>query len=159
MGIHFENKHQVAKYFSIPSPPVVGPFQRARLFLDVRRHTRIQTILYIQTLHFSLDDVGVYLCDSIDSMRSHDAQMRHVNPLASIFFDQRHLPQFVHVFWKQSCDSLQNTGTCLVYGTGIKATCYSSGCDYVHFIGPASKKRKRRQMTWPDGGFPPNSLH
>lgn len=57
-------------------------------------------------LHLSLYDVGVYLSDSVDGVRSHDAQVRHVHPLASVFLDQRHFPQFVHVFWKGDCDSL-----------------------------------------------------
>lgn len=61
----------------------------------------------LEGLHFSLDDVGVYLSNSVDGVRSHDAQVRHVHPLASILFNQRHLPQFVHVFWKECCDPLQ----------------------------------------------------
>lgn len=58
-------------------------------------------------LHFRLDDVGVYLSNPVDGMRSHDAQVCHVHPLASILFDQRHLPQFVHVFGKERRDPLQ----------------------------------------------------
>lgn len=54
----------------------------------------------------SLYDVGVYLSDSVDGVRSHDAQVRHVHPLASVFFDQRHFPQFVHVSREGGCDSL-----------------------------------------------------
>lgn len=69
----------------------------------------VSIILYtdLEGLHFSLDDVGVYLSNSVDGVRSHDAQVRHVHPLASILFNQRHLPQFVHVFWKECCDPLQ----------------------------------------------------
>lgn len=59
--------------------------------------------------HFSLDDVGVYLSDSVDGVRPHDAQVRHVHPLASLLLDQRHLPQLVHVVRVESCDVLQAT--------------------------------------------------
>lgn len=56
--------------------------------------------------HLSLDDVGVYLSNSIDSVRSHNAQVCHVDPLAPIFFNQGHCPQLLHVFGVQSRDSL-----------------------------------------------------
>lgn len=59
--------------------------------------------------HFGLDDVGVYLSDSVDGVRPHDAQVRHVHPLASVLLDQRHLPQLVHVVRVESCDVLQAT--------------------------------------------------
>lgn len=39
-------------------------------------------------------------------MRPHDAQVRHVDPLTPVLFDQRHLPEFVDVFRKQGCDFL-----------------------------------------------------
>lgn len=54
-----------------------------------------------------LDDVGVYLSDSVDGVRSHDAQVRHVHPLASVLFNQRHLPQLVHVVWIHGCNPLR----------------------------------------------------
>lgn len=71
-------------------------------------HYCVSIIFYtdVELLHFSLDDVGVYLSNPIDSVRSHDAQVCHVYPLASIFFNKRHFPQFVHVFWKESRDPL-----------------------------------------------------
>lgn len=56
--------------------------------------------------HLSLDDVGVYLGDSVDGVRAHDAQVRHVDPLAPVLFDQGHGPQLVHVFGIQSGDPL-----------------------------------------------------
>lgn len=40
-------------------------------------------------------------------MRSHDAQVRHVHPLAALLLDQGHLPQLVHVLRVESCDFLQ----------------------------------------------------
>lgn len=57
--------------------------------------------------HLSLDDVGVYLSDSVDCVRPHDAQVRHVDPLAPIFLDQGHRPQLVHVVGIQSRDPLR----------------------------------------------------
>lgn len=68
--------------------------------------------------HFSLDDVGVDLSDSVDGVRSHDAQVRHVHPLASLLFDQRHLPQLVHVVRVKSCDFLQATQSAGGGGSG-----------------------------------------
>ena len=60
-----------------------------------------------ENAHFSLDDVGVYLRDPVDSVRAHDAQVSHVHPLAAVLLDQRHLLNLLHVFRIQSCDSLQ----------------------------------------------------
>lgn len=57
--------------------------------------------------HFGLDDVGVDLGDSVDGVRPHDAQVRHVHPLAPLLLDQGHLPQLVHVLRIESCDFLQ----------------------------------------------------
>lgn len=57
--------------------------------------------------HLSLDDVGVDLGDSVDGVRSHDAQVRHVDPLAPVLLDQGHLPQLVHVVWVEGSDFLQ----------------------------------------------------
>lgn len=57
--------------------------------------------------HLGLDDVGVDLSDSVDGVRSHDAQVRHVHPLAPLLLDQGHLPQLVHVLWVESYDFLQ----------------------------------------------------
>lgn len=57
--------------------------------------------------HLSLDDVGVYLGDSVDGVRAHDAQVRHVDPLAPVLFNQGHCPQLVHVFGIQSRDPLR----------------------------------------------------
>ena len=53
-----------------------------------------------------LDDVGVYLSDPIDCVRAHDAQVRHVDPLAPVFLDQGHGPQLVHVVGIQGRDPL-----------------------------------------------------
>lgn len=47
------------------------------------------------------------LSDSVDGVRSHDAQVRHVDPLAPLLLDQGHLPQLVHVLRVESCDFLQ----------------------------------------------------
>lgn len=57
--------------------------------------------------HFSLDNVGVYLGDSVNGVGPHDAQMGHVHPLASLLLDQRHLPQLVHVVRVESCNFLR----------------------------------------------------
>lgn len=57
--------------------------------------------------HLSLDDVGVYLSDAVDGVRAHDAQVRHVDPLAPVLFNQGHCPQLVHVFGIQSRDPLR----------------------------------------------------
>lgn len=62
--------------------------------------------------HLSLDDVGVYLSNSVDGVRPHNAQVRHVDPLAPIFFNQGHCPQLVHVFGVQSRDSLWVQSKC-----------------------------------------------
>lgn len=57
--------------------------------------------------HLSLDDLGVDLSDSVDGVRAHDAQVRHVDPLAPVLFNQGHCPQLVHVFGIQSRDPLR----------------------------------------------------
>lgn len=57
--------------------------------------------------HLGLDDVGVYLSDSVDCVRAHDAQVRHVDPLAPVFLNQGHRPQLVHVVGIQSGDPLR----------------------------------------------------
>lgn len=60
-----------------------------------------------RNLHFCLDDIGVYLGNSVDGVGPHDTKVGHVHPLASLLLNQRHLPQLVHVIWIESCDSLQ----------------------------------------------------
>lgn len=60
----------------------------------------------MERLHLGLDDVGVYLSDSVHGVGAHDAQVRHVHPLAAVLLDQRHFPQLVHVFRKESSNFL-----------------------------------------------------
>ena len=59
------------------------------------------------SLHVSFNDLGVYLGYSVDSMRSHNAQVSHVDSLTAVFFNQRHSPDSVPVLRKLGCNILQ----------------------------------------------------
>lgn len=59
------------------------------------------------SLHSVLDNFGVDLGHSVDSMRSHDAQVGHVNLLHVSFLDQGHAAQALHIAWVQLGDALQ----------------------------------------------------
>uniref|UniRef100_A0A8C9FU64 Uncharacterized protein n=1 Tax=Pavo cristatus TaxID=9049 RepID=A0A8C9FU64_PAVCR len=57
-------------------------------------------------LHFRLDDLGVDLGHSVDSMGADDAEVSHVDPLGASFLYQGHPPQPVHIVGEEGCDVL-----------------------------------------------------
>ena len=58
-------------------------------------------------LHAGLDDVRVDLCDAVDGVGAHDAEVRHVDPLPPLLLDQRHPAEAVHVIRELGGDVLR----------------------------------------------------
>lgn len=61
----------------------------------------------LPNVHSSFEDVRVNLGHAVDSMRSHDTQMGHVDPLLSTLLDEGHTAQTVTITRELSSNSLQ----------------------------------------------------
>lgn len=60
-------------------------------------------------VHCSFEDVRVDLSHAVDGMGAHNAQMGHVNPLLSAFFNEGHAAKAIHIAGVLSSNSLQNS--------------------------------------------------
>lgn len=63
--------------------------------------------VYLRDIHCRFEDVGVDLGHAIDSVRAHNAQVSHVDPLLAALFNEGHTAQAVTIAGILCCNFLQ----------------------------------------------------
>lgn len=87
-----------------PSHPRAG-FVRQ---ISFERHSVTDySTVYLRDIHCRFEDVGVDLGHAIDSVRAHNAQMSHVDPLLATLFNEGHTAHTVIIAGILCCNSLQ----------------------------------------------------
>lgn len=69
-------------------------------------HSKLMSV-YFRHVHSSFEDVRVDLGHAVDSMRTHNAQMSHVDPLLSALLNERHAAQTIIITRILRSNSLQ----------------------------------------------------